>query len=66
MEAEKARLKKELEKVGAEIAKVKEKLANPAFVQKVPPAVLTDHQKRLSDFEAKRTHLQASLEALGS
>jgi len=35
VEAEKARLKKELEKAEAEIAKVEQKLANPQFVQKV-------------------------------
>ena len=40
LEAEKVRLKKELEKAEAEIAKVEQKLANPQFVQKAPPKVL--------------------------
>src|SRR5436305_5296963 len=38
--AEKARLAKELEKIESEIAKAEQKLANPSFVQKVPPQVL--------------------------
>src|SRR5204863_7377944 len=36
VDAERARLDKELEKIEAEIAKVEQKLANPNFVQKVP------------------------------
>jgi valyl-tRNA synthetase len=64
VEAEKARLKKELEKVDAEIAKVEQKLANPAFTQKVPPAVLLEHQKRLTEWQAKKRHVLAALAAL--
>jgi valyl-tRNA synthetase len=47
MEAEKARLKKELEKIEAEAAKVEQKLANPNFTQKVPRSVLEEHRQRL-------------------
>jgi len=61
VEAEKARLKKELEKVLAEIAKVEQKLANPAFVQKVPPQVLQEHQQRLADWQAKKQKLDEAL-----
>jgi valyl-tRNA synthetase len=63
--AEKARLAKELEKVASEISKVEQKLNNPAFVQKVPANVLQEHQKRLSDWLAKRDQLQKALQALG-
>jgi valyl-tRNA synthetase len=52
--AEKARLNKELEKIDAEIVKVQEKLNNPNFTQKVPAAVLEEHQKRLTDWQSKR------------
>ena len=62
--AEKARLKKELDKTEAEIVKVQEKLNNPAFAQKVPPNVLAEHQKRLADFLAKKEHTVAALAAL--
>jgi valyl-tRNA synthetase len=64
VEAEKARLKKELEKDEAEIAKVEQKLNNPAFTQKVPAAVLAEHQKRLADWQEKRDRHRAALAAL--
>jgi len=63
--AERERLKKETAKAEAEIGKVKQKLENPAFVQKVPPAVLAEHQKRLADWQSKLEHLRQSLESLG-
>ncbi|MFO1513166.1 MAG: class I tRNA ligase family protein [Verrucomicrobiota bacterium] len=65
VEAEKTRLTKEKEKIEAEIVKVAQKLANPAFTQKVPPAVLQEHEQRLVDWKAKLEHVKAALEALG-
>jgi len=62
--AEKARLTKELDKINAEIVKVEQKLANPAFTQKVPAEVLREHEKRLADWQAKKQHVQAALAAL--
>ena len=64
VEAEKARLTKEKEKIEAEIVKVQQKLANPAFTQKVPPAVLQEHEQRLVDWKAKLEHVKAALDAL--
>jgi valyl-tRNA synthetase len=63
--AEKARLAKELGKIAVEIEKVQQKLINPNFVQKVPPAVLEEHRKRLADWQAKEQQVQNSLAALG-
>jgi valyl-tRNA synthetase len=62
--AEKARIQKEIEKHDAEILKVEQKLANPNFTQKVPPAVLEDHRNRLIEWRAKRDHARAALAAL--
>jgi valyl-tRNA synthetase len=62
--AEKARLNKELEKIDAEIVKVQEKLNNPNFTQKVPPAVLEEHQKRLDEWQAKRESILRNLRLL--
>jgi valyl-tRNA synthetase len=62
--AEAARLKKEIEKAEAEIAKVEQKLSNPQFVQKVPPQVLQEHQQRLAEWQSKRDRARASLESL--
>jgi valyl-tRNA synthetase len=62
--AETARLKKELEKIEADAAKVEQKLANPNFTQKVPPQVLAEHQQRLADLQGKREHVKTALAAL--
>jgi len=62
--AERARLTKELEKTNAEILKVEQKLANPAFTQKVPAEVLQEHQKRHVDWIAKRDYITAAIQAL--
>ncbi len=63
-EAERARLIKEIAKIDTEIEKVQQKLNNPNFTQKVPPAVLEEHQKRLADWQAKKAQAQRSLENL--
>jgi valyl-tRNA synthetase len=62
--AEKARLKKELEKTELEITKAQERLANPAFTQKAPPNILAEHQKRLFEWQTKREHILSALSAL--
>jgi valyl-tRNA synthetase len=62
--AEKARLKKELEKIESEIVKAEQKLNNPAFTQKAPPAVLAEHQRRLTEWQEKRARVLAMLAAL--
>jgi valyl-tRNA synthetase len=64
MGAEKERLQKEIAKAEAEVLKVKQKLENPAFVQKVPPAVLEEHQKRLAGWQAKLEQLRQLIESL--
>jgi len=62
--AEKARLKKELEKIESEILKAEQKLTNPAFTQKAPPQVLAEHQKRLVEWREKRERVNAKLAEL--
>ena len=62
--AEKVRLTKEKEKLEGEIVKTDQKLANPNFVQKVPPQVLAEHQQRRIDFQAKLDHVIEALKAL--
>ena len=64
VEAERARLTKELAKNQAEIEKVEQKLNNPAFAQKVPPAVLEEHKQRLIDWQSKRAQLKTAFDSL--
>ena len=51
VEAEKARLDKEIAKLQAEIQKAKGKLANERFVAKAPAAVIEQERNRLASFE---------------
>ena len=64
-EAERARLTKEIVKIEAEIGKVEQKLGNPSFAQKVPPAVLEEHRQRLADWQTKLAQTKSAIEALG-
>ena len=65
VDAERVRLTKDAAKVQAEIEKVEQKLANPSFAQKVPPAVLEEHRQRLADWQVKLAQTKAAIEALG-
>src|SRR5439155_1591471 len=47
VEGEKARLKKELDKIESEMLKAEQKLNNPSFATKAPANVLMEHQQRL-------------------
>jgi valyl-tRNA synthetase len=63
--AERARLRKELAKIAAEIEKAQAKLGNSDFVAKVPPNVLEEHRRRLAEWEGKHRQVRSALEALG-
>ncbi len=62
--AEKARLGKEATRLEGELVKVNAKLANEAFVAKVPPAVLEQERKRLVDFTATLEKIRDQLARL--
>jgi len=63
--AEKARLNKELETLAKHIAGTEARLANKAFTDKAPAAVLEGARKQLADQQARQAELQRLLAALG-
>jgi valyl-tRNA synthetase len=65
VEAERARLTKEIAKVEDELSKVRAKLANPSFAEKVPAAVLDEHRQREAAWAEKLAQLKKMSAALG-
>jgi valyl-tRNA synthetase len=64
LDAERARLNKEIEKARSEIAKIDSKLANPSFVAKAPEAVVEENRERKVDFEGQVSRFEAALKRL--
>jgi valyl-tRNA synthetase len=64
IDQENARLRKELENVEAEIAKLEKKLSNEGFLAKAPQAVIDENKERLADLEARRDRIKAALARL--
>jgi len=62
--AEKQRLAKELEKLKQHITGTEARLANPAFVDKAPPAVLDGARKQLAEQKTKKAEIERLLAAL--
>jgi valyl-tRNA synthetase len=65
IEAERARIGKELTKVESELEKVTAKLADENFTSKVPQKVLDEHQLRKMDWQEKLAKLREMMSALG-
>ena len=63
--AEKQRLAKELATLEKHIAGTEARLANKAFTDKAPAAVIEGAKKQLADQQAKRAELERLLKALG-
>jgi valyl-tRNA synthetase len=64
VDAERARLDKQMEKTRAELAKANGKLANENFVNNAPEAVVTQERQRVAEFEKTITQLTEQLEKL--
>jgi valyl-tRNA synthetase len=62
--AERERLKKEIAKVEEELVKVRAKLANPNFSEKVPAAVLDEHKQREATWAGKLEQLRKMRDTL--
>jgi valyl-tRNA synthetase len=64
VEAEKKRLREEVAKVVAEIAKVEKKLADTSFVQGAPAEVIENFKRRGEEWRAKKAKLESAIAAL--
>jgi valyl-tRNA synthetase len=64
MDAEKARLDKEIEKVAKEVEKAGKKLSNPNFVDRAKPEVVAKERERLAEWEGKLEQLKTMRSAL--
>lgn len=61
LEAERDRLTKEIKKIEDELTKVRSKLANPGFAEKVPANVLEEHRQREISWQDKLQQSQKML-----
>ena len=62
--AERARLGKEVARIGGELSKARAKLANESFTARAPEAVVKQEEQRAADFEATLTKLGEQLTKL--
>ncbi len=64
VDAERARISKEIARLEGEIAKADAKLSNANFVERAQPSVVDLERKRLADFKAKLAELRQQLDRL--
>ena len=64
VDAERARLEKQLDKVNVDLARTNGKLGNEKFVNNAPVDVVTKEKLRAADFEKTITQLNEQLEKL--
>ncbi|WP_368503638.1 valine--tRNA ligase [Alkalihalophilus sp. As8PL] len=64
LDAEIARLEKELEKLTNEVERVDKKLSNQGFIAKAPEKVIEEEKAKQADYKAKRETVQARIAEL--
>ena len=64
VDAERARLGKQLAKIEKEIEKASGKLSNPKFTERAPEDVLQEARDRLADWQEKETQTRGALKYL--
>ncbi len=64
VDAERARLKKEIEKYEADLQATSRKLENPSFVERAPVDVVEEHRARFASLEQRIAKLREMLTAL--
>ena len=66
VEAERLKLKKQLEKCEQEIKRIEDRLNNPNFTQKAPPAVLEENRRRLAEWQERQAQARGAMDRLES
>jgi len=64
VDAERARLDKQMEKLRGDLARSNGKLGNDKFVNNAPPEVVTQERERVAEFEKTIAQLTEQLEKL--
>ncbi len=64
IEAEKARLKKEIDKLAGEIKRTEGKLSNSSFVDKAPEAVVNKEKEKLAGYQSTMASLSEQLKKI--
>jgi valyl-tRNA synthetase len=62
LDAERARLARELDRLGKDIAKIEAKLANADFIAKAPEEVVEEQRERLAEATGRRARTEALLQ----
>ncbi len=65
-DAELARLNRELEKIGKDHKKIKDKLDNPSYVQKAPPEVVEKDKALLIDLQSAQQKILSSIDRIAA
>jgi valyl-tRNA synthetase len=65
LDAERARLSRDVAKQEGDIAKLAKKLSNEGFLAKAPAEVVAENRERLADLEATRDRLKEALARIG-
>jgi valyl-tRNA synthetase len=66
LQAENARLAKEIVKLGGEAAKLEAKLNNADFIARAPEEIIEENRERLGETLLRRDKLAAALARLGA
>lgn len=64
IDQERQRLRKEIDKLSADIQKIQQKLANEAFVAKAPPEVVEEQKERMAEAQSVKAKLSQALQHL--